>query len=64
MSMSLSDSLRQSPPPAATGMERRPPAELPSSGLLLAGLAAVAVGALAWYYLGPDLIRYMKIRNM
>lgn len=35
-----------------------------SSGLLLAGLVAVGLGALAWYYLGPDLKRYMKIRNM
>ena len=48
----------------------RPPAEryrreAPSSGLLLAGLVAAGVlGALAWYYLGPDLRRYMKIRNM
>ena len=33
-------------------------------GLPLAGLAAVGLGALAWYYLGPDLRRYMKIRNM
>lgn len=38
--------------------------EFPSSSLLLTGLAVVAVGALAWYYLGPDLVRYMKIRNM
>ncbi len=38
--------------------------EFPSSGLLLGGLAVVAVGALAWYYLGPDLMRYMKIRSM
>ena len=36
----------------------------PSSGLLLTGLAVVAVGWLAWSWLGPDLIRYMKIRNM
>ena len=35
-----------------------------SPGLLLAGLAAVGLGVLAWYYLGPDLKRYMKIRNM
>ena len=39
-------------------------AEFPSSNMLLAGLAVVAVGALAWYYLGPDLMRYMKIRSM
>jgi hypothetical protein len=35
-----------------------------SPGLLLAGAAAVGLGVLAWYYLGPDLVRYMKIRNM
>jgi hypothetical protein len=35
-----------------------------SPGLMLAGLAAVGLGVLAWYYLGPDLVRYMKIRNM
>jgi hypothetical protein len=34
------------------------------SGLLLAGLAALGVGALAWYYFGPDVRRYLKIRNM
>jgi hypothetical protein len=33
-------------------------------GLLLAGLAALGVGVLAWYYFAPDLRRYMKIRNM
>jgi hypothetical protein len=36
----------------------------PGTGLLIAGLAAVALGALAWSYLGPDLRRYLKIRNM
>ena len=34
------------------------------SGWLLAGLAVAGLGAAAWYYLGPDLKRYMKIRNM
>jgi hypothetical protein len=34
------------------------------SGLLLGGLLAVGLGALAWYYLGPDLRRYMKIKSM
>jgi hypothetical protein len=33
-------------------------------GLPLAGLAVVGLGALAWYYLGPDLRRYLKIRSM
>ncbi len=36
----------------------------PSSGLLLAGLAVVALGWPGLDYLGPDLIRYLKIRNM
>ncbi len=39
--------------------------ERSSSGLLVAGLVAAGVlGTLAWYYLGPDLRRYLKIRNM
>ena len=33
-------------------------------GLLLAGLAAFGLGALAWYYFGPDLRRYLKISRM
>ena len=64
MSASLSESLGQVPQPEGWNVERRGPSEWPSSGMLLAGLALVGVGALAWYYLGPDLIRYMKIRNM
>jgi hypothetical protein len=32
--------------------------------VVLAGLAAVGLGVLAWHYLGPDLVRYMKIREM
>lgn len=34
------------------------------SGMMLAGLAALGLGALAWYYFGPDVRRYLKIRNM
>jgi hypothetical protein len=34
------------------------------SSWLLPGLIAVGLGVLAWYYLGRDLRRYMKIRNM
>lgn len=34
------------------------------SPLLVTGLAVVGLGALAWYYLGPDLQRYMKLRDM
>lgn len=33
-------------------------------GWLVAGLVVAGLGALAWYYLGPDLRRYLKIRNM
>jgi hypothetical protein len=35
-----------------------------SSGLLTTLLIAAGLGGLAWYYLGPDLRRYMKLRNM
>jgi hypothetical protein len=37
---------------------------VPRPGLLLAGLAALGVGVWAWYYFGPDLRRYLKIRSM
>jgi hypothetical protein len=33
-------------------------------GLMLAGLAAVGLGALAWYYFGPELRRYIKVSRM
>ena len=36
----------------------------PRWGLLLTGLVVVGLGVMAWNYLGPDLRRYMKIRNM
>jgi hypothetical protein len=32
--------------------------------LPVAGLAVIGIGAIAWYYLGPDLRRYLKLRNM
>ena len=35
----------------------------PPAALLLVGLGAIGLGFLAWYYLGPDLVRYLKIRN-
>lgn len=35
-----------------------------SRGLLIAGLVAVGVGALACYVLAPDVQRYIKLRNM
>ena len=33
-------------------------------GLMIAGLAALGLGALAWYYFEPDVRRYLKIRSM
>ena len=56
----------------ATDEERQRPSVMSREGgirrggnvLLLAGLAVVGLGALALYYLGPDLRRYLKIRNM
>ena len=33
-------------------------------GLLIAGLTVLGLGALAWYFWGPDLRRYLKIRSM
>ena len=44
--------------------EKREESHLPSRTLLLTGLVVVGIGALAWYYLGPDLRRYMKIHSM
>jgi hypothetical protein len=35
-----------------------------STGLLIAGAVVIGLGFLAWTYLGPDLKRYLKIRNM
>lgn len=35
-----------------------------SPGLLVAGLAALGVGAFMAYYFGPDLVRYLKIERM
>ncbi len=36
----------------------------PHTGLVIAGLAAVGLGILAVKYVGPDLRRYIKLRNM
>jgi hypothetical protein len=36
----------------------------PGPGLFVPAMVALGLGALAWYYLGPDLRRYMKIRSM
>ena len=58
-----------SPSPAET-RRGRPAAARPaasagiSTGWLIAGLAVAGLGALAWYYLGPDLKRYLKIERM
>jgi hypothetical protein len=35
-----------------------------SRGWLIAGLVAAGLGALAFYYLSPEMKRYMKIHNM
>jgi hypothetical protein len=35
-----------------------------SLALPVAALVALGLGALAWYYLGPDLRRYLKLRSM
>jgi hypothetical protein len=32
--------------------------------LVVAGLAVAGIGALAWYYFGPDLRRYIKMSSM
>ncbi len=49
--------------PSALLKEREFPRKYPV-GLMVAGLLAVGIGALAWYYLAPDVRRYMKIRSM
>jgi hypothetical protein len=33
-------------------------------GLLVAGLAAVGLGIVAWHYVGADIKRYIRISNM
>jgi uncharacterized protein DUF6893 len=43
--------------------ERRGGGEFPT-GLVVGGLLVIGLGALAWYYLGPDLRRYLKIKSM
>jgi hypothetical protein len=70
MSAPTPDPLARSPGQPAAEWQRRYPADWrprsrgSGSGLLLAGLALAGLGALAWYYLGPDLRRYLKIRSM
>ena len=64
MSSSMSESLYQNPQYPSQQMERKGDGGPSSSGLLLTGAVVVGAVALAWYYLGPDLIRYMKMRSM
>jgi hypothetical protein len=64
MSSSMSESLYQNSQEFQRELERRREGERSSSGLLLTGLVVAGAAALAWYYLGPDLVRYMKIRSM
>lgn len=47
-----------------TGLARRTDHGGPSVGLLIAGVAVVGLGYLAWSFLGPDLRRYIKIHSM
>jgi hypothetical protein len=42
---------------------RQEPFGVPN-GMLVAGLVAVGIGLLAIYYVGPDVKRYMKLRDM
>ena len=42
---------------------RTEPAE-PAHRLMVAGLVVLGLGCLAWYFVGPDVRRYMKIRSM
>ncbi len=36
----------------------------PSRGLLVGGLVVAGLAYLAWRYIGPDLVRYIKIERM
>jgi hypothetical protein len=80
MSAVTQDNLRESPqyrrePPQyqSQGGDWRPayqsyPVRRDGSGLardlVVAGLAVAGIGALAWYYFGPDLRRYIKMSSM
>jgi hypothetical protein len=56
---SVGDELRERTRPMRRHKERGI-----SPGLLIAGVAVIGLGWLAWNYLGPDLKRYMKIQSM
>ena len=36
----------------------------PHPGLVIAGLLALGLGVLTWYYVEHDVRRYLRIRNM
>jgi hypothetical protein len=36
----------------------------PSPRLVVAGVIMLGLGLAAWYYIGPDVRRYLKIRSM
>jgi hypothetical protein len=71
MSAVMPDNLRGSPqyqggdwrPGYPSYPMRRDGSTLPRD-LVVAGLVVVGIGALAWYYLGPDLRRYIKMSSM
>jgi len=48
--------------PGLSERGRAPRRTIPGWGLV--GLTVLGLGALAWYSFGPDLVRYLKIRNM
>jgi hypothetical protein len=47
-----------------TGLARRADRGGLSPSVLITGAVVIGLGYLAWTYLGPDLKRYMKIRDM
>ena len=34
------------------------------TALLITGVVLIGLGAVAWYYVGSDIIRYIRINNM
>jgi hypothetical protein len=47
-----------------TGLANRRDRGGPSTALLITGAVVIGLGLLAWTYLGPDIKRYIRIRNM
>jgi hypothetical protein len=45
-------------------LARRDEPRLPPTKLVVAGAVVLGLGVLAWYYLGPDVRRYLKIQKM